>query len=77
MGQLHVFKDKVELLETIKELENELQEYRKLKSEVDSDIQKVWMFDTTLTKDLSTYQRRKRSEIIERVFYKIANQWID
>ena len=54
----------------------QLEEYRKLQSEVHSDIEKVWMYDATLTKDLSAYQKRKRSEAIERVFYKIANQWI-
>lgn len=55
----------------------ELEEYRNLKDEVHSDIEKVWMFDATLTKDLSAYHKRKRSEAIERVFYKIANEWID
>jgi ABC-type siderophore export system fused ATPase/permease subunit len=55
----------------------QLEEYRKLQSAVHSDIEKVWMYDATLTKDLSAYQRRKRSEAIERVFYKIANKWID
>jgi predicted nucleic acid-binding Zn-ribbon protein len=54
-----------------------IKEYDKLKSEVHSDIEKVWMFDATLTKDLSAYHKRKRNEAIERVFYKIANQWID
>jgi hypothetical protein len=57
-------------------LKRELEEYRNLQSEVHSDIEKVWMYDATLTKDLSAYQKRKRSEAIERVFYKIANQWI-
>jgi len=55
----------------------QLEEYRKLQSEVHGDIEKVWMYDATLTKDLSAYEKRKRSEAIERVFYKIANQWID
>jgi len=87
MGKLHVFKTKHELLETITELENdikvdkelmdELLQTRILQSEVHSDIEKVWMYDATLTKDLSSYQKRKRSEAIERVFYKVANQWID
>jgi chromosome segregation ATPase len=54
-----------------------IKEYDNLKSECHSDIEKVWMFDATLTKDLSAYHKRKRSEAIERVFYKIANQWID
>jgi 5-bromo-4-chloroindolyl phosphate hydrolysis protein len=86
MTKLHVFKDKVELLETITELEkdikvdkelmDELLQTRILQSEVHSDIEKVWMYDATLTKDLSAYQKRKRSEAIERVFYKVANQWI-
>ena len=87
MGKLHVFKTKHELLETITELEkdikvdkelmDELLQTRILQSEVHSDIEKVWMYDATLTKDLSAYQKRKRSEAIERVFYKVANQWID
>jgi hypothetical protein len=76
MEKLHMLKDRVDLLKTINELENQLEEHRKLQSEVHSDIEKVWMYDATLTKDLSAYQKRKRSEAIERVFYKIANQWI-
>jgi hypothetical protein len=60
-----------------KELMDELLQTRIIQSEVHSDIEKVWMYDATLTKDLSPYQRRKRSEAIERVFYKVANQWID
>jgi uncharacterized small protein (DUF1192 family) len=55
---------------------SQLKDYKNLQSEVHSDIEKVWMYDSTLTKDLSAYQKRKRSEAIERVFYKIANQWI-
>lgn len=55
----------------------ELLDFEMLKTEVHDDIEKVWMYDATLTKDLSPYQRRKRSEAIERVFYKIANAWID
>jgi chromosome segregation ATPase len=71
-GMKFIQKDLSEILS----LNEELEEYRKLKSEVHSDIEKVWMYDATLTKDLSAYQKRKRSEAIERVFYKIANQWI-
>jgi len=56
---------------------SQLKDYKNLQSEVHSDIEKVWMYDSTLTKDLSAYQKRKRSEAIERVFYKIANEWID
>ena len=53
----------------------ELIDLQTLKCEVHSDIEKVWMYDATLTKDLSSYQKRKRSEAIERVFYKVANEW--
>ena len=95
MGQLHVFKDKVELLETIKELEsdiqqwisfnkdkehqiyvleNELKEYRKLQSEVHTDIEKVWMYDGSFP--LNKISMEKRAKLIEKVFYKVAQEWI-
>jgi len=77
MRDIEVLKTKVKKgKEFNSKLQSELKEYRKLQSEVHSDIEKVWMYDTTLTKDLSPYQKRKRSEVIERVFYKIANEWI-
>jgi hypothetical protein len=57
-------------------LEQELKEYRKLQSEVHLGIERVWSIDSY---DYSTnpYDVKERSEIIERVFYKIANKWID
>ena len=60
----------------------ELEEYRKLKSECHKDIEKVWMYDTSIdysekNRHLAEIQYKERSKIIERVFYKIANQWID
>ena len=57
------------------ELETELEEYRKLKSSVHSDIEKVWMFDGA--GPLDDRRNSDRVKLIERVFYKIANQWID
>ena len=53
----------------------ELEEYRKLKSEVHKDIEKVWMFDSA--GPLDDRRNSDRVKLIERVFYKIANQWID
>ena len=53
----------------------ELEEYRKLKSEVHKDIEKVWMYDSSY--GLDDNQTIDRDACIERVFYKIANQWID
>lgn len=53
----------------------ELEEYRKLKSEVHNDIEKVWMYDTS--KPLNEIGEIERLKLIEKVFYKIANQWID
>lgn len=70
-------KDLNEQIIVDRELMRELIDLQILKTEVNSDIEKVWMYDATLTKDLSSYQKRKRSEAIERVFYKVANEWID
>jgi len=80
-------------------LEQELKEYRKLKSELHKGIERVWSIDNTLSpspEDLDKYTEhlkrnpfsedyqnkvsqlnKERSEIVEEVFYKIANQWID
>lgn len=66
------------------ELETELKEYRKLKSEVHKDIERVWSIDTypSLNSDggdkkLLKQLKKERSQIIEEVFYKVANKWID
>lgn len=56
-------------------LENELKEYRKLKSAVHKDIEKVWMYDSSY--GLDDNQTIDRDACIEAVFYKVANQWID
>ena len=67
---------------TVEQLQ-ELEEYRKLKSETHRDIEKVWMYDTSMQYGVEKYRTlaeedsKERSKIIERVFYKIANQWID
>lgn len=93
MAQLHMLKDRVELLQMITELENriellnndiivdrelmrELIDNQKLRSEVHRDIERVWMFDSSfsLTPDEDI---KERTELIEKVFYKIANAWID
>ena len=70
-------KDLNEQIIVDRELMRELIDLQTLKTEVHYDIEKVWMYDATLTKDLSSYQKRKRSEAIERVFYKVAKEWID
>ena len=70
-------KDLNEQIVVDRELMRELIDLQTLKTEVHYDIEKVWMYDATLTKDLSSYQKRKRSEAIERVFYKVAKEWID
>lgn len=56
-------------------LKRELEEYRKLKSECHKDIEKVWMYDSSY--GLDDNQTIDRDACIERVFYKIANEWID
>ena len=68
---------KIQILSNIiEELETELEEYRKLKSSVHKDIEKVWMFDSSFSLTPNE-DIKERSELIEKVFYKIANQWID
>jgi hypothetical protein len=56
-------------------LENQLKEYYKLQGEVHLGIERVWSIDSY---DYSNnpYDVKERSEIIEEVFYKIANEWI-
>jgi hypothetical protein len=84
MAELHMLKDRVDLLNYIKELENdikvdkelmdELLQTRILQSEVHSDIEKVWMYDSSFP--LNEVSMEERAKLIERVFYKVANQWI-
>ena len=59
----------------IDEQEQELEQYNKLRSEVFDDIRKVWMYDTS--QPLSESSEIERLKLIERVFYKVANEWID
>ena len=61
-----------------------IKEYDKLKSECHKDIERVWSIDTypSLNSDggdekLLKQLKKERKEIIESVFYKIANKWID
>jgi hypothetical protein len=54
----------------------QLEDYKKLQSEVHKDIERVWSIDS-YTHFISTDDVKERSEIIERVFYKIANEWLD
>ena len=66
---------KINVNKMIEELETELEEYRKLKSAVHKDIEKVWMYDSPY--GLDDNQTIDRDACIEAVFYKVANQWID
>jgi len=59
----------------IDEQEQELEQYNKLRSEVFDDIRKVWMYDTS--QPLNESSEIERLKLIERVFYKVANEWID
>jgi hypothetical protein len=60
----------------IDEQEQELEQYNKLRSEVFDDIRKVWMYDSSL-EPLTDKQKLDSMALIYKVFYKIANQWID
>ena len=70
------WRGKINVKEMFEELETELEEYRKLKSSVHKDIEKVWMYDSSFSLTPNE-DIKERSELIEKVFYKIANQWID
>ena len=67
-------KDMQEHIIVDRELMRELIDIETLKCEVNKDIEKVWMYDNSFP--LSKKDMGKRAELIERVFYKIANQWI-
>lgn len=56
-------------------LKRELEQFQNLRSEVFDDIQKVWMYDSSY--GLDDNETIDRNNLIERVFYKIARQWID
>ena len=76
MNKLGVYGDALD------ECIDELISYRKLRSEVHKDIEKVWMYDTSIdysekNRILAEKDSKERSKIIERVFYKIAKQFID
>jgi hypothetical protein len=66
-------------VKTIKEnekvLKTQLEDYKNLQSEVHKDIEKVWMYDSSY--GLDDTQTIDRDACIERVFYKIANEWLD
>jgi chromosome segregation ATPase len=54
---------------------SELKDYKNLQSEVHKDIEKVWMYDSS--HPLNDVGEIERTKLIERVFYKIANEWLD
>ena len=73
-GKSNIKKMFEELETELEELENELKEYRKLQSEVHRDMEMVWMFDSAVP--LDDRRNSDRVKLIERVFYKIGNEWI-
>jgi hypothetical protein len=73
--EMRVLEKELSMVDKIIELETQLQEYRKLRSEVHTDIEKVWMYDSSFP--LNEVSMEERAKLIERVFYKIANEWID
>jgi len=73
--EMRVLEKELSMVDKITELETQLQEYRKLQSEVHTDIEKVWMYDSSFP--LNEVSMEERAKFIERVFYKIANEWID
>ena len=68
-------KDLNEQIIVDRELMRELIDLQTLKTEVHSDIERVWMYDAD--GDLDNDDRLKRDYLIEKVFYTIANEWID
>jgi hypothetical protein len=57
-----------------KELKEELKQYTELKRRIFSNLEKVWMYDSSFP--LSPKDMGKRAELIEKTFYEIANEWI-
>ena len=55
--------------------ESQLKAYKELQSKVHSDIEKVWGYDS-LGEPLTEIQTKERIKIIERVFYRIAKEWL-
>ena len=66
-------KDMQEHIIVDRQLMRELIDIETLKCEVNKDIEKVWMYDNSFP--LSKKDMGKRAELIERVFYKVANEW--
>lgn len=56
------------------ELKEELKQYTQLKRRIFSNLEKVWMYDSSFP--LSPKDMGKRAELIEKTFYEIANEWI-
>jgi hypothetical protein len=59
---------------TIHKLENQLESYLKLQSEVHKDIEQVCLYDSSFP--LNNVNMEKRAKLIERVFYKVCHEWI-
>jgi hypothetical protein len=57
--------------------QKELTQYEILKMELHKDIERVWSIDCGPDSLQSEKLKQERNEIIERVFYKIANEFID
>lgn len=56
------------------QVEQELIEYRKLKSEIYPKIEKLWMYDSSFP--LSEKDMAERAKLIEWICYKVSNEWI-
>jgi hypothetical protein len=69
-------KEKSELYVENVLLKRQLKDYKNLQSEVHKDIERVWSIDS-YNYSINPYDVKERSEIIERVFYKISNEWLD
>ena len=50
-----------------------LKEYQDLQTSVHRDLEMVWQIDSSGD---NPEDAKERTEIIERVFYKIANEWL-
>lgn len=62
----------------------QLKEFQDLQASVYRDIEKVWQIDSSGEYDeklnligYTIEEAKERTEIIERVFYKIANEWLE
>jgi hypothetical protein len=63
-----------EMFGSIDNVIEKLENYYQLQSEVHKDIERVWIYDSSFP--LNEVNMEERAKLIEKVFYKVAQEWI-